>query len=481
MPEELKLALLIIGSILMLLIFVILIRTITFKDKETYNKNRDEIIPHDDIVHKLGQMLKVPTVTYEDRPRDEEEFKKFIEVARNLYPNVFNKCEVTITEDLAIKLKLAGKSDEKPTVLMAHYDVVPVTEGWKHDPFLGEVVEGYLYGRGALDTKNTMACALNALEHALNDGYVPQNDLYLCFGSNEEIIGDSQLKLVREFEKNNIHPALVFDEGGGVLSNAFPTVKEDVAFLGVVEKGMCNIELSIETNGGHSSTPRKNGPAIRMAKALIKLEKNQMKPKLINTTKEMLDKLGRHTSFGLKMIFANMWLFKGLVKKLFTKISADTRALLQTTFAFTILNGGNQTNIIPNKVTANINVRVAPWNTVEEVVNHIKKTIKDDDIKVNVVTQVKIYDECSTKEAGYDLIKEVTAQTFENTVISPFIMLGGTDAKHYNEISDCVIRFSPMRVTAQDRKTIHGLDEKIKVEELLKCQEFYQRLLLKLK
>ena len=129
-----------------------------------------------------------------------------------------------------MKFYLKGKSSEKPNLLMAHYDVVPVTDGWDHDPFLGEVVDGYLYGRGTLDTKNTMACALSALERALLKGYIPNNDLYLCFGANEEIYGDAQVKVVEEFKKQGIKFNLVFDEGGGILKNAFPGVKEEFCF-----------------------------------------------------------------------------------------------------------------------------------------------------------------------------------------------------------------------------------------------------------
>ena len=124
--------------------------------------------------------------------------------------------------------------------------------------------------------------------------------------------------------------------------------------------------------------------------------------------------------------------------------------------------------------------QVAPFNTVDEVVNHIRKVIKDKDIKIETFNISKTYDECSFKNEGYRLIKETTIETYPNTIVSPFIMLGGTDARHYNEISSCVIRFSPIKVTNEDRKGIHGLNEKIKVETLIKCEEFYERLLLKL-
>lgn len=470
-----------LAAALVLLIAILLIRAAMFNDKTDYYKKVDVNFKHDDVVYKLGECLKIKTVSHEDVSlTDFSKFQEYIDKVKGFYPLVFSKCEFTQTKEYAIKLKLKGKSDAKPTVLMAHYDVVPVTEGWDHNPFLGEVVDGYLYGRGAIDTKCTMICALSALEKALEDNYIPENDLYLCFGANEEIYGDSQVKIVEELKAQGIKPALVFDEGGGILRDAFPTVTADCAFLGVVEKGMVNVKLSIDGNGGHSSTPRKNGPAIRMAKALVKLEQNPMKPQYTKATKELIRIMGCNASFALKIILGNMWLFKGLVKWLFVKLSADTRALLTSTFAFTILNGGNQTNIIPNHVEANINVRIAPFDTVEDIVNHIKKVIDDEDIVITTSDINKMYNECDFNQKGYDIIKETTIETYPGTVVAPFIMLGGTDARHYNEISDCVIRFTPVKLTNEDRKGVHGLNEKIKVEALEKCFEFYQRLLTKI-
>lgn len=460
-----------------LLVLFIIIRALLFNDNTKKNVCTNKEID-DTVVKELGILLKYKTISYEDKSLiNYGVFQDYINKVKEMYPLVFSKCEFTQTEEYAIKLKLKGKSSDKPTVLMAHYDVVPVTDGWQYDPFLGEVVEDSIYGRGAADTKCTMVCALRALENALKNGYVPNNDLYLCFGSNEEVFGDSQIKIVEKMKEEGIKPALVFDEGGGITKNAFPGVKEDTAFLGVVEKGMCNIKLLIDGNGGHSSTPKKNGPTIQLSKALIKLEKNLMKPQFTKASREMINIMGRHSSFGLKIIFANMWLFKGLLKKIFMNASADTRALLSSTFAFTLIKGGNQTNVIPNHVEANINVRIAPFNDVDEVVKHIKKVINNDNIKIEVSDVNKMYKECDFNLEGYEKIKKTVYKTYENIVVAPFIMLGGTDARHYNEISDCVIRFSPIIFTNEERKGVHGLDEKLKVESLKKGLEFYENLL----
>jgi carboxypeptidase PM20D1 len=168
------------------------------------------------------------------------------------------------------------------------------------------------------------------------------------------------------------------------------------------------------------------------------------------------------------------------VKKLFVILSADTRALLTSTFAFTVMNGGNQTNIIPNNVEANINVRVAPFDTVEDVVKHIKKVINDDQIIITTSDINKMYGECDFKQKGYDIIKETVIETYPDTVVAPFISFGGTDGRHYNEISDCVIRFSPMLVTNEERRGMHGINEKLRVSSITKCLEFYERLLTKI-
>lgn len=464
-----------------LLVLVIIIRALLFKDKRDYYKETSFTFEDDDIVNKLGALIKIPTISHpNEKDMDMEQFDLYIKKTIELYPTVFSKCEYEITKERAFKIKLAGLSSQKPTVLMAHYDVVPVTDDWTYDQFLGEVVDDSLYGRGAVDTKSTMACALSALELALKKGYVPKNDLYLCFGSNEEVYGNSQVEIIKDFEAKGIKPHFVFDEGGAILNGAFPGIKEDVAFLGMAEKPMVNIKLTLESNGGHSSTPRKNGPVVRLSRAIVKLEENPMEPNMSATVSELLNILGRHMPFYFKLIFANMWLFKGLVKKLFVKLSADTRALLTSTFAFTMLNGGTQTNIIPNKVEANINVRISPFDNVDKIVAHIKKTIKDKDIVVTPYDETPGYPECSFKTEGYEIIRETVIETYPNTLVTPFLNVGGSDGKHWCRICPCVIRFSPFKVTNEERAGIHGNNEKIKVETLKKCLEFYERLLEKI-
>lgn len=467
-----------IGIAIILFVLFLCLRALMFTDKSKKEIKLENHSSDDAIVNELCSLLKSKTISTKDnKETDYLVFQEYIEKVKNMFPLVFEKCEFKQTEDYAIYLKLKGKDSKSPSVLMAHYDVVPVSQGWDYDPFLGEVVDGYVYGRGAIDTKCTMVCALHALEKALKNNYIPNQDLYLCFGSDEEVFGVSQVKIVDELRSKGITPSLVFDEGGGIVRNVFPGVEGDIALLSVCEKGMANIKLSIDGNGGHSSFPKKNSPIIQLSKALLKLEKHPMKPSYTKTIRKMLDVLGRKSNFIMKIMLANMWLFKGLLKKIFVSVSPDFRALLSTTFAFTVIQGGTATNVIPNHVETNINVRIAPFNTIDEIVKHIRKTIKNNNIKIEVSNVNKMYKECDYNLEGYKKIRDTVYKTYGDVTVAPFISTGGTDGRHYNEISDCVIRFSPIVLSNEDRLGIHGINEKIKIKNLKKCLEFYENLL----
>ena len=471
-----------LGGLILILVIIILIKAMLFKPSKTEEIQATKFsVDSDRAAKHLGEIIKCKTISYNDTSKtDFTEYDKLIGKINEMYPEVRKAAEYDVSDERNIMFKILGASSEKPTVLMAHYDVVPVTKGWDHDPFSGEIINGCVYGRGAIDTKCTMISALEALEDALKTGYVPKNDLYLCFGSNEEVSGISARKRILELKKKGIKPYLVLDEGGGVMSNAFPGVSKDAAVLGIAEKGILDIKLSIDGNGGHSSTPNKNGPIIQLSKALEKLDKNPMKAKYCKTTLGLLNALGRESTFGYRIIFANMWLFKGLVKHLFQKMGGDVNALVCSTFAFTTIEGGNARNVLPNHVEANINIRVAPFDTTEGIVQHIKRVINDDDIKVEVVAETKTYKEQSYTSDAYKIIESTARENYQNIAVSPFLMLGGTDGKQFCEISDAVVRFSPIKVTAEERKTMHGLNERIRTETLAKCVEFYKRLLQKI-
>mgnify|MGYP003288915195 CR=1 FL=1 len=284
----------------------------------------------------------------------------------------------------------------------------------------------------------------------------------------------------KKLQELGINPEFVLDEGGAIVDKVFPGVSKNCAVVGVVEKGLLNVRLSVKSNGGHASSPKKNGSVIKLSKAIIKLEKKQMKARYTNTVRELFNRLGRNATFIMRIIFANMWLFKGLLKKILLLIGGEPAALVRTTFAFTMLQGSEANNVLPAIAKAEINIRIAPFNTIDEVINHIKKVVGKD-IDVEIVNGFEASIESSYQNQHFKTIEETVLETFgEDIIVSPYIMLGATDSRHFTKISKNVYRFSPMVLTKEDRKGIHGINERISVKNYNSCVEFYKRLLKKI-
>ena len=478
--EVYEIVLLSLGIILFLLIVIVLIRAITFKPNKVFLNKEEVKIDTVNASKKFSDALKYHTVShYQNIGTNYQPFQDFIDTIKKNYPNVFEKCYFEQASDYGLFFKLKGENSDKPSVLMAHYDVVPAEGKWDFDPFSGDIVDGYILGRGTLDTKSTVCAPLQALDELLKEGYQPNNDLYLCFGADEEVYGTTEVNRVKKLQELGINPEFVLDEGGAIVDKVFPGVSKNCAVVGVVEKGLLNVRLSVKSNGGHASSPKKNGSVIKLSKAIIKLEKKQMKARYTNTVRELFNRLGRNATFIMRIIFANMWLFKGLLKKILLLIGGEPAALVRTTFAFTMLQGSEANNVLPAIAKAEINIRIAPFNTIDEVINHIKKVVGKD-IDVEIVNGFEASIESSYQNQHFKTIEETVLETFgEDIIVSPYIMLGATDSRHFTTISKNVYRFSPMVLTKEDRKGIHGINERISVKNYNSCVELYKRLLKK--
>ena len=470
-----------LGSAFVILIIIVLLRAFFYKPKEITINQINEEVDQENASKKFGKVLKCKTIShYKNVGTDYKPFEECVNVLKESYKNVFEKCTFEQESDYGLYFKLKGKSSDNPSVLMAHYDVVPAEGKWDFDPFSGEIVDGYILGRGTLDTKSTMCAALQALDELLEKGYVPENDLILCFGADEEVYGTTEVNRVQKLSELGIKPAFVLDEGGAIVDKVFPGVTKNCAVVGVTEKGLLNVELKVKSSGGHSSSPKKNGSVIKLSKALIKLEKHPMKAKYTPTVRELFNRLGRNATFAMRIIFANMWLFKGLLKSILKLIGGEPAALVRTTFAFTMLEGSEANNILPSVSKATVNIRVAPFNTIDEILKHIKKVVGKD-VEVEVINGFEAAIETSFKNDYFKNIETTVLETFgKDVIVSPYIMLGATDSRHFMKICNNIYRFSPMVLSKTDRATIHGANERISVENYHKCIEFYKRLMRKI-
>ncbi len=469
-----------IGGAVVLLLAVLVLRALAFKPRATEKRPPVTVeFDREKAVSDLAEMIRCKTVSDQDPTReDPAEFEKFHALLPTRFPAVYAACEQIDVGERAILMRLRGESDKEPLVLMAHYDVVSVVEeNWSRPPFAGLIEDGILWGRGTLDTKGTLNGVLQAAETLLKNGYTPKRDVYFAFSGSEEVNGRGAPAIVDWLEKNGIVPGCVIDEGGAVLENIFPGVKGQCALIGIAEKGMLNLQFSMEGNGGHASTPPPHTPVGELAAACVKVEGNPFPFRLSKPVSEMFDTLGRRSTFLYRLIFANLWLFRPVLNMICKKSGGELNALVRTTVAFTQMQGSKGMNVIPPKASMLANLRLMHGDTVESAIERIRKAVNNDKITLTPIYGMNPSRISRTEGEGWELIKNAIADTWPDAVISPYQMMACSDSRHYGRISDRVYRFSAMALSKKERGGIHGNDEHIPLETLERIVEFYLRIL----
>lgn len=462
------------------LFLIALIRALRFKPGQSEKRQAEAIVfDREKAVSDLRTMVTIPTVSYtETEKEDAEAFENFVAALKELFPEVHKRLSLERVPPKGLLYRWEGKSCGEPTVLMAHYDVVPADEKmWSKPPFAGIIEGETLWGRGTLDTKATLNGILQAAEQLLAEGFVPENDIYFSFAGDEETQGDSTPNIVALLESRGVKPALVVDEGGAVVENVFPGVKERIAVVGTAEKGVTNIRLRARSNGGHSSTPPKHTPIGTLSRAAVKIEDNPFPMTMTETVKAMFDKLGRHSSFLYRLIFANLWLFKGVLDAIARSSGGEMNALLRTTAALTTAKGADAYNVIPTEAEMTVNSRIISGESRESVVERIKTVIGDDAVEVEYFggAEPSVVSRTDVKE--YKKLEDVIGEVFPDAVVTPYMMIACSDSRHYGRICDRVYRFSAMAMSNEERKLIHGNDERIAFRGIYETVEFYLRLI----
>ena len=468
-------------SVMTVLFAVLLIRTLRFKPTKKQTKKVDKItVDTDRAVRELSRLVECKTVSSRNKSdEDEFEFEKFEKLLPEIFPIIYKKCEFEKVSNRSLLFKWTGESDKNSTVLMAHYDVVSADgDEWTCPPFEPVVRDGFLYGRGTLDTKITISSMLHAAERLMEQGFTPASDIYFAFSGDEEINGHGAPDIVDLFEKRGITPALVLDEGGAVVSGVFPKVNLPAALVGIAEKGMVNISYTAKSTGGHASTPKGHTPVTRLAHAVGRVHKKPFPVRITPPARQLLNSLPRHFPFVLRLIFANLWLFYPVLC-LITRGGGEIAALVRTTIAFTEMHGAEGANVIPAEASVISNSRILPGETSESVRARIERLIADPKVEVKILHSQEPSRLSRTDCSEYERVAETILEVWNDAIVTPYLMVACSDSRHWGRLSDRVYRFSPMEFVGEERDTIHGVDERLAVESITKSVEFFYHLIKK--
>jgi len=475
---------------LFLLLFVILvgvlaINTIAFSSRQIAVDAIEDKEISDEVVTRFAEALKFPTVSNTEQI-DTLAFTNMVNYIKTTYTLVDSLLDKELINEFTFLYKWAGKNANlKPVLLMGHTDVVPVEEAsmasWSVPPFSGQVSDGYIWGRGTLDDKHTVFSILEAVELLLQEGYQPERTVYLAFGHDEEVSGKMGAQVIaRRFKEQGIQLEYTMDEGSLILESALSGLDQPACMIGVAEKGYTTLTLSVDLDdGGHSSMPPNETAIGLLSKSIAHLEANPFPARVDGATKELLMHVGPEMNLVNKIVFANLWLFEGFLVKELSK-SPSSNALIRTTTAPTMLRGGVRENVLPTKASAKINFRIVPGETAKTVADYVRQTINDKRVVVSPSTNQISSDPSpvsDTKAFGFTVIHRTAKELFPNVTVAPSLVIAATDSRYFKEVSDHTYRFMPIVLTKADLSRIHGIDERISVENYKKGIHFYYQLI----
>jgi len=470
---------------LLLLAAVLLFNTFSFHSKQL----KVEAVPlyktEDSVVQRLSRAIQFQTISFQDSGKmDTSQFNGLHRFLKTSFPLVdsFLTLEKINTYSLLYKWQ-GSNSSLKPILLMAHQDVVPVDPltlpGWAHPPFEGVVKDGFVFGRGALDIKSGIMGEMEAVEYLLREGFKPQRTVYLAFGHDEEIGGkQGAFQIAKHLRQQNIELEFVIDEGGSIISGIVPGIEKPVAIIGIAEKGYISLELTVEEEGGHSSMPPKQTAIGILSAAIAKLETHPFPTKMDGPGSVMFNYIGPEMAFGMRLVFANRWLFGPVIESQLDKKNS-TRATMHTTTAATIFKSGEKENVLPIKASAVVNFRIMPGDSIQGVIDFVTQVVNDQ--RIHITTTNEFGDEPSfvsdTESESFKTVQKTTQQIFPDVLVAPYLVLGATDSKHYKNLTKNIFRFNPTRLEDADLKRIHGTDERVSIESYKETISFYIQLI----
>lgn len=431
----------------------------------------------------LSRALQFATVSHQDsRQVDWPVFTAFEKYLEEAYPLVHQNLEKTVVNEHGLVFRWKGRKseeseksegDEKSILLTAHYDVVPAdSEGWPYPPFSGEIHDEKIYGRGSFDDKGSLIAILEAVTSLLEEGFVPPCDITLAFGFDEEVGGAlGAQKIAAWMETEGLYFDHVLDEGGAVADGSMMGIEKPVAVIGVAEKGNSSFVIHFEGEGGHSSTPPKETAVSTMARFIREVQSKPAKPRLTPTVKAMLKATAPYRPGIQRFILAHPDLFAPLLIKILQK-NRQTAAMLRTTTSFTMAAGGVSHNVLPEKASCTVNLRILQGDSVAQALQRFRDIGLP--FQVEAILQEEPTAASQLEGPAMEHLRTSIASIFPEAVITPYLMVGGTDCRHYARVCRNAYRFEPARVSEKELSLMHGKGEYLSLKNLKTMIEFYE-------
>jgi acetylornithine deacetylase/succinyl-diaminopimelate desuccinylase-like protein len=374
--------------------------------------------------------------------------------------------------------RLKGDGSAKPVLLAAHADVVGVErEKWSVDPFAGVIKDGYVYGRGAIDFKGGMAVFAQALMDLAKNKVPLKRDVIFLVESDEEAATWNTSWLAQShWDKMDCEFAL--NEGGWIMQNPNGSVR----YVSVSTNDKSSIGITIRAKGTstHSSMPLADNAIFSLSRALAKLGDYETKVELTDSTRQFFTTLGKTADSSMAHYFSDLVDGRDPVKVAAAdkKISEDPllHAIMRNTIAPVIINGGFRSNVIPGSAEAQVNFRVIPGTTAEDVIAMVKGIIKDDNIEVSVPrtggragaapAARPVSRDSSTDSALYKALVASAGKVWPGVPVTPYLFQAGTDASPWRTRGIPVYGIYPYPISNEDLRRMHGNDERVPVASL---------------
>ncbi len=436
----------------------------------------------DDAVRHLSAAAQIPTISHQDATDNQlAEWDRLHAWLAATYPAAHKAMTHTILPNRTLLYHWAGSDATlAPIIVMAHQDVVPVTEGtegdWKYPPFSGQIAENAVWGRGTVDDKGSLVGLFEALEALANAGFQPRRGIYLVSGHDEEAGGSGAIAAAARLKADGVKAIFAIDEGSLVLTDT-PVIDGPAIMIGIGEKGYGTLKVTATAPGGHSSMPPAETGVTTLAKAVLAIADNPFPLEIRGPGASMLEALAAKKGGTTKMAVANRWLFAPLLKRQIAA-SPSTAAAFHTTIAPTMLEGSPKENVLPQSANALINYRIAPWNSSADVLARARDAVGDLKVELSWVKPPREPSRISsTSSDGWKWIAAAARADAPGATLTPTLVVAGTDSRSMEPVSKDVYRFMPMHLSLKEAGMIHGTNEHMAVDSFKRMIDFYARLI----